>query len=107
MFKLDPTISLGSVLTGIGVILTMLGMYWHAARRLGGYELQIQTMWTWWLKRDEELKTIVTTQVDLASAKMSHDVRAAAQTTVWQLSEHQRGVESTLLAALRAKPSEE
>lgn len=64
--EFDWKISIGTIITGIGVMITILGVYWHMAGRLSEMETKLNIMFTWFTRtiigkgENEELRDVIT-----------------------------------------------
>ena len=53
--RLDRTISLGTVLHFVGVVVTLIVLYSGIVSRISALETRVETMWAWFAKRIEEI----------------------------------------------------
>lgn len=48
--EFDWKVSIGSVISALGVMITVLGIYWHMAGRLQEMETKLNIMFTWFTR---------------------------------------------------------
>lgn len=79
MFKFDPTITLGSIVTLISALLTIGAAWMSITNRLTAIETRLQPIWDWW-NRDG-----TSGERNLIDDKIEHAVRGAVATAVTQV----------------------
>ncbi|SRR5258708_27717170 len=87
-YKFEPTISLGTILTGVTIVLLLLAAWIKFSNRLAVIETMLQPIWEWWNKYtvDSQGKLQKTT----ADEKIEHAVRNAVQSAVREVLEQDR-----------------
>jgi len=64
--EFDWKVSIGSIVSALGVMITVLGVYWHMAGRLQEMETKLNIMFTWFTRtiigqgQNEELREVIT-----------------------------------------------